>query len=256
MKPDEMLKQAKAVPEKQELDLYLETIWELRGKGKSYREIAEFLNERGVVTDHTAVYRLIAVNNPLLNYRDGRVLLGDVEYESRIGRPLRPFSAGLFIAITKRLMILPLNRAAPVGAIWCEAQFELNEAPNYVWLHQLCQCLHIDWNPEHPTHLRGRFGLELKFEGSLMAMICNTYNLEKMMQDVGASVKEATKFFEKDNERFSRRQKLISERNAEILEHVVIHPGESKDDVCEECLEWIRNDAKKLSEKFNSIPMP
>jgi hypothetical protein len=255
MKPDEMLKQAKAVPEKRELDSYLETIWQLRGKGQSYREIAEFLNERGVVTDHTAVYRLIAVNNPLLNYRDGRVLLGDVVYESRKGRPLRSFDAGLFIAITKKLLIIPLKTAAPVTAIWCEAQFELNKAPNYVWLHQLCQCLHIDWNPEHPWHLKSRYGLELKFEGNLMGMVCQTFNLETMMRDVGTAVKEATRFFEQDKERFSRHQKMLSERKPEILEQLVILPNESRDDAYEESLEWNRKHAEQLTHQFNSIPL-
>ena len=199
---------------------------------------------------------MIAVANPLLNYRAGRIFIGDVEYESRKGRPLRPFRAGLSIAIKKRLLIIPLERFSPFPAIWCEAQFELNEVPNYIWLQQLCQCLHIDWNPEDPRHLKARFGLELKFEGTLMAMDCQTFNLEKMVRDVATAVKTATKSFERDNDRLSPSQKLISQRDEEMLEQVVIQPGESKADVREECLEWTRNDAKKLTEEFNSIPMP
>jgi hypothetical protein len=256
MTPNKMLEQAKAAPEKRGLEAYLETIWELRRKGNSYREIAEFLNERGLATDHTAVYRLMMVNNPLLDYRDGCVILGDVEYESRKGRPLRPFSAGLFIAIKKNLQIIPLKNAAPMAAIWCEAHFELNAPPNYAWLHQLCKYLHIDWNPDLPCDLQSNFGLELKFEGNLMAMVCQTFNLETMMRDVGTSVKEATHFFEQDKERFSRREKMLSEQRSEILKNVVINPGESKDDISEECLEWNRKHAQELTKQFNSIPMP
>ena len=256
MNPSQMLKQAKAAPEKRGLDAYLETIWELRRKGNSYREIAEFLNERGLATDHTAVYRLMMVNNPLLDYRDGWVLLGDVEYESQKGRPLRPFSAGLFIAIKKKLQIIPLKNAAPMAAIWCEAQFELNAAPNYAWLHQLCKCMHIDWNPDLPCDLQSNFGLELKFEGNLMAMVCQTFNLETMMRDVGTGLKEATRFFEQDKERFFRREKMLSERRSEILKSLVIRPNESKDDAYEDSLKWNREDAEKLTKRFNSIPMP
>jgi hypothetical protein len=256
MKPSQMLKQAKAAPEKRGLDAYLETIWELRRKGNSYREIAEFLNERGLVTDHTAIYRLMMVSNPLLDYRDGSVLLGDVEYESRKGRPLRPFDAGLFIAIEKKLQIIPLKNAAPMAAIWCEAQFELNAVPNYAWLHQLCKCLHIDWNSDLPCDLQSNFGLELKFEGNLMAMVCQTFNLETMTRDVGTGVKEATHFFEQDKGRFPRREKMLSEGRSEIFKSLVIPPNESKNDAYEDALKWNREAAEKLTKRFNSILMP
>jgi len=256
MSPDKMLAQAKSASEKRGLEAYLETIRELRRKGNSYRQIAEFLNERGVITDHTAVYRLLAVSNPLLVANDDGVLVGDVVYESRKGRPLRPFDAGLLITIVKKRRILPLERDAPVGAIWCEAQFELNEAPNYCWINQLCTYLNIRWNSDHPCHLQARFGLEIKFEGNLMAMVCETFNLENAMRDLGTGVKAATKFFEKDKERHARRLKLVSERNAELLKHVHVDPGQSKDDAIEECLEWIREYHEKLTKQFNSISMP
>ncbi len=256
MNPSQMLTQAKAAPEKRGLNAYLETIWELRRKGNSYREIAEFLNERGLTTDHTAVYRLMMASNPLLDYRDGCVVLGDLEYESRKGRPLRPFSAGLIISIKKQLRIIPLKNAAPMAALWCEAQFELNEAPNYAWLHQLCKCLHIDWNRDLPCDLQSHHGLELKFEGNLMAMVCQTFNLEARMHDVGTSVKEATHFFEQGKEHFSRRDKMLSERRSEILKTVVIRPNESEDEAYEDSLKWNRKDAEQLTKRFTSIPIP
>jgi hypothetical protein len=256
MSPEKLLQEAKAASPKRGLESYLETVLELRRKGNSYRQIAEFLNEKGITTDHTTVYRLVSASNPLLVSSDDGLLLGDVVYESRKGRPLRPFDTGLLITIVKKLRIIPTDREAPVSAIWCEAQFELNEAPNYRWLNQLSKCLNINWNPETPCHLQARFGFEIKFEGNLMALVCQTFNLENAMRDVGTGVKAATKLFEKDKERHSRRQKLVSERNAELLKHVHMNPGESKESVVEECLEWIREDAEKLTRRFNSIPMP
>jgi len=77
-----------------------------------------------------------------------------------------------------------------------------------------------------------------------------------MMRDVGTGLKEATRFFEQDKERFSRREKMLSERRTEILKSLVIRPNESKDDVYEDSLKWNREDAVKLTRRFNSIPMP
>ena len=140
MDSHKMLEEAKTVPEKQGLEAYSAAVWELRRKGKTYREIAEFLNERGVPTDHTAVYRLVRANgNPLSSSPEGAILVGDTVYESRQGRPLRPFEAGLHIIIKIKLQIIPLKDAAPQAALWCEAHFELNEAPNHDWLQQLCK---------------------------------------------------------------------------------------------------------------------
>ncbi len=95
MTPNKMLEQAKAAPEKRGLEAYLETIWELRRKGNSYREIAEFLNERGLATDHTAVYRLMMVNNPLLDFRPGQSELSPLSDAGAIDRALWPDGAGL-----------------------------------------------------------------------------------------------------------------------------------------------------------------
>jgi hypothetical protein len=256
MGPDKILQHAKAAPDKRGLEAYSDAIWELRTKGSSYRQIAEFLNKRGVPTDHTAVYRLVAAGNPLLGYREGPVFLGDVEYESRKGRPLRPFRAGLLIAIKKKLQIIPLKNAAPSGAIWCEAQFELNETPNHDWLKKLCECLDLDWNPANPQHLQGRWRFELKFETNLMAMVCNTYNLEQAIHDLGTAIQKATKFFQEDKGWLSRLQKMLEQKRVEILEAIIIRPGESEDDAYEECSKWNQENAEKLTKRFNSIPIP
>lgn len=257
MKPDKLLEQAKATPEKRGLNAYSETIWELRCKGNSYRQIAEFLKSGGVTTDHTAVYRLIHEDDPDSYYGDGCVLIGDVPFESRKGRPQRPFNAGLFIQIKKHSRILPLNLVAPVAPIWCEAQFELNEAPNHCWLEKLCKCLNMDWNPKTPWHLQGRLGIELKFEGNLMAMVCHTFNLERAMKDVGTAITKATNYFQQDSkERYSRLHQLMSGQRAIILKSVQIERGESIDDMIEHCLKWNQEWAEKFTKQFNSIPIP
>ena len=89
-----------------------------------------------------------------------------------------------------------------------------------------------------------------------MAMVCNTFNLEKEMQDLGNAVKKATKFFEKDRRWLSRRRELIAQRDAEMLNRVVIPLGKSIADEVQECLDWNRENADSLTKQFNSIPMP
>ncbi len=57
MDHDELLAAAKAAPAKVRLEEYREVVQELRGKGFTWREVADFLTERGVPTDHSWVYR-------------------------------------------------------------------------------------------------------------------------------------------------------------------------------------------------------
>ena len=52
-----IISDAKAAKPKEPLSAYNDAISILRGKGYSWREIAAFLSERGVKTDHTKVYR-------------------------------------------------------------------------------------------------------------------------------------------------------------------------------------------------------
>ena len=56
--PDALLREAEEEPNYRDLSEYCPVIATLRGKGFSYREIAEWLSERGVDLDHNAVYRL------------------------------------------------------------------------------------------------------------------------------------------------------------------------------------------------------
>jgi hypothetical protein len=254
MTPAKLLQQAKNEPEKRDLTLYTETVWELKRKGKSYRQIAEFLNERGVLTDHMAVYRLIAADNPLLGYDDGRLLIGDVEYEARKGRPLRPFSAGLFVNIEKRMQILPIQRELGVCSTWCEAQFELDSVPNHCWLEQLCKCLHIDWNPENPCHLQSRLGFEIKFEADIMAMVCRTFNLENSVRDLETAVGKTTEFFRTNKEWMTRTITLREQQRREALDALLLPPGSSTDEEFEESKKWSNEEAERLTKRFKSLP--
>jgi hypothetical protein len=54
----DILKAAQTAPSKDSLDAHLATIETLRDKGYTWREIAAFLTERGVLTDHSKVFRL------------------------------------------------------------------------------------------------------------------------------------------------------------------------------------------------------
>lgn len=57
--PESVLNEALNAPQRGDLALYVDAIKALRDKKWSWREIAEFLTERGVETDHTKVLRFM-----------------------------------------------------------------------------------------------------------------------------------------------------------------------------------------------------
>jgi hypothetical protein len=57
--PEALLEEARQAPARTDLALYVEVIKALRDKKWSWREIAEFLKERGVDTDHTKLLRFM-----------------------------------------------------------------------------------------------------------------------------------------------------------------------------------------------------
>ncbi len=59
---DTLLCEAEQEPDLNRLEKYIRVINELRKKGFSFREIAEWLSERDVETDHNAVYRVYTKN--------------------------------------------------------------------------------------------------------------------------------------------------------------------------------------------------
>ena len=62
--PHDLLEQAQNETGHSDLKSYAETIATLRRKGFSFREIADWLNARGVPTNHNAVYRVFATCLP------------------------------------------------------------------------------------------------------------------------------------------------------------------------------------------------
>ena len=60
---DRIINDAKAAEPKEPLVAVAEVILTLRDKGYSWRDIASFLSERGVKTDHTKVYRYFKKNH-------------------------------------------------------------------------------------------------------------------------------------------------------------------------------------------------
>ncbi len=64
--PERLQLEAEGEPNYRDLSSYASVIGTLRGKGFSYREIAEWLSERGLEVDHNAVYRVYT--NSLSDY--------------------------------------------------------------------------------------------------------------------------------------------------------------------------------------------
>ena len=58
--PEVLFREAEEEPDCRALAEYLDAIRVLREKSFSYREVADWLSERGVHADHNAVYRVYA----------------------------------------------------------------------------------------------------------------------------------------------------------------------------------------------------
>jgi len=69
---NEILKDAKKAPSKNDLEAHRDAIRTLREKEYSWREIATFLNEHGVKTDHTKIFRFMNKKRKkkMDNYKD------------------------------------------------------------------------------------------------------------------------------------------------------------------------------------------
>lgn len=57
MKTEQILSDARSAPSKASLEAHREAILLLREKGYTWREISDFLAERGIHADHTKIYR-------------------------------------------------------------------------------------------------------------------------------------------------------------------------------------------------------
>jgi hypothetical protein len=64
--PELLFREAEREPDFRTLSAYVDSIRMLRDKGFSYRDIADWLSERGVDVDHNAVYRVYT--NSLSDY--------------------------------------------------------------------------------------------------------------------------------------------------------------------------------------------
>ncbi len=64
--PETLFHEAEEEPDHRTLAAYVDSIRVLREKGRSYREIAYWLSERGIDADHNAVYRVYT--NSLSDY--------------------------------------------------------------------------------------------------------------------------------------------------------------------------------------------
>ncbi len=89
-----------------------------------------------------------------------------------------------------------------------------------------------------------------------MALVCEPYNLEHYIKQVGTAVHETTKFFAQNNYRSYDLKRMLVQRKIEIIDSQLGSPIASEDDEINESLEWNQNHAKQLTKTFQSIPIP
>jgi hypothetical protein len=79
--PEFLFREAEQEPDFRTLSAYVDSIRMLRGKGFSYRDIADWFSERGVDVDHNAVYRVYT--NSLSDYDAHLEDLREAEEDAR-----------------------------------------------------------------------------------------------------------------------------------------------------------------------------
>ncbi len=254
MKPDDLLKLASAVPGKYGLADYRDTIVLLRNKGQSWRDVADFLKNNGIVTDHTTVYRYMMEENPLFDCQDLALEIGGLWFESQSGRPLRPFNPGLFITIEEKSKFIQLEHPERVKSNWCEYQFRLSAAPNRIWLKQLHEELAANFNENAPYHLISRMGFELKFDRDVMALDCLSANLNSNYEDVRNAFKRTTDKIGGDKTRWAELSKIAKVREEKILAQYDA-TGYSPGELLDEHAECYSEHSKVLEEAFQKLTL-
>lgn len=255
MKPNDLLKAATELPGKYGLEAYRDAIFVLRNKGLSWREIADFLIEKGVKTDHSRIFRYMMEGNPLFDAGDSAVSIGGQWYESQKGRPLRPYHRGLSISIREKLKCILLEHPERVFSTWCQCQFRLSGAPNRIWLKQLHDELHAEFDPEFPYHLQSKLGFDLKFEGDVMALDCHEFNLKTNFKQVHDGIARATKFCVDHKGKWTDLSQTNAFRNKKILDLYSNAGGASDDEILEEHQEDYAKKSERLEAEFNALSL-
>ncbi len=255
MKPEALMKLAEELPSKFGVEAYRRTISTMRRKGYSWRDIAAFLVEKGVATDHTRVYRMMMEGDPLYDHDDCPLELGGASYESQRGLPLTGFFLGLDVTITAKERTILLEHPERLRSNWCQCQFRISNRPNRVWLKKLHDELHAEFQPEAPHHLVTGRGFELKFSGNLMALDCHTFNLEQCFLEVTDAIVRVNTYFASQSGIWKKTLENIEDRTKKILDLYARSPGDTEDDA----LGWYADDYKKcaadLQTRFEKLPL-
>ena len=97
----DLLNAARSVPAKDSLDAHLPAIEELQAKGYTLREIAKFLTDNGIPTDHSKVFRLVAKHHRL----NGKTAVFQVPGCDEYLRGLKALDAQKRISTAARAML-------------------------------------------------------------------------------------------------------------------------------------------------------
>lgn len=256
MKPDALLELANEMPSKFGVETYRDTICTLRRKGYTWREIADFVIEKGVKTDHTRIYRMMMEGDPLYDFDDAPLNIGGLLYESQKGHPLHSFGNGMVISLREKLQCILLEHPERVFSTWCQCQFRLSSPPNRNWLKKLHDELHAEFRPDWPHHLVSAMGYELKFEGDVMALDCHTFNLKQHFKEVQEAISQTTRHWANEKELWLALWKKNEVRKEKILDLYGRPYGETDGDILEGHAEDYADKATRLKKQFDKLELP
>ena len=255
MQPDALLALANEMPSKFGVESYRDTISALRRKRYSWREIADFLIEKGVKTDHARIYRMMMLDDPLYDFDDASLNIGGQLFESQKGLPLKPYNLGMYIRVKSKLTCIQLEHPEKVDSTWCQCQFRLSARPNRIWLKKLHDMLHAEFRPEWPHHLVCVTGYELKFEGDVLALDSQTFNLEQHFQEVRDGILRTTEYFRNDKTQFPAILKSNEARNRKILDLYSSSNGEGDSDHLQAHTEDYSDKTERLKKQFENLEL-
>ncbi len=198
---------------------------------------------------------LLQDTNLLSDHVDGLVVIGEAAYETRPGRPLRPYSLGLLITIEKKVASIMLEDADRAYSAWCEVQFELSAVPNLEWLRTLHKNLLSDWNRDRPFQIRSRLGFDVNFEGDLMALRCRTFQLKADFGLLKEAINDSNEYHRQQCKGVIREIAAKKAAREEVITQVHDTSIATMDLTVLGYAEWFKDRSADLAKDFRDLPL-
>lgn len=252
MQLESVIAAAKRTRKKPKLEDFRSVAAELRRKGMTWREIADFLASHGVRTNHVAVFRLLRPSLAIpiettIEGQQGGVIVGGELYEANPRGLARPFSAARAITIERKIRVIVLENRVNASAIWCEMQFRLNERPADEWIRTLATKLHGQLTGS--CVIRTPNKARLTFEGADVGIQCWRIEIKACFEEFKNAVHETNLAFAKP----ARLKEEFREADKKWRELVTSVYDEDPDEAVEGHIEHYAKIRRETAREFEGL---